>query len=131
MSDFRLKVFASVARNLSFTRASHELLVSQPAITKHIKELESAYGVRLFERMGNKIALTDAGRILMQHCDRIIADYKALEFEMNLLRGVHKGELRLGQAPPSRNTSCHRCLPDLLNGFRKWRYRSLAATLLS
>lgn len=40
MSDFRLKVFQSVAKNLSFTKASQELFVSQPAITKHIQELE-------------------------------------------------------------------------------------------
>ena len=50
MSDFRLKVFYSVAKNLSFTKASQELFVSQPAITKHIRELESLYGVRLFDR---------------------------------------------------------------------------------
>ena len=42
MSDFRLKVFQSVAKNLSFTKASQELFVSQPAITKHIQELEAA-----------------------------------------------------------------------------------------
>lgn len=41
MSDFRLKVFQSVAKNLSFTKASQELFVSQPAITKHIQELGS------------------------------------------------------------------------------------------
>ena len=126
MSDLRLKVFASVARNLSFTRASHELLVSHPAITKHIKELESAYGVRLFERMGNKIALTDAGRILMQHCDRIIADYKALEFEMNLLRGVHKGELRLGAS----TTISQFILPPLLARFAE-RFPQVALSLVS
>lgn len=58
MSDFRLKVFLSVAKNLSFTKASQELFVSQPAITKHIQELETCYQVRLFDRQGNKISLT-------------------------------------------------------------------------
>ena len=47
MSDFRLKVFQSVAKNLSFTKASQELFVSQPAITKHIQELETCYQTRL------------------------------------------------------------------------------------
>lgn len=61
MSDFRLRVFSSVAKNLSFTKASQELFISQPAITKHIQELETMYQTRLFERMGNKILLTDAG----------------------------------------------------------------------
>ena len=54
MSDFRLKVFQSVAKNLSFTKASQELFVSQPAITKHIQELEACYQARLFDRQGNK-----------------------------------------------------------------------------
>lgn len=58
MSDFRLRVFSSVAKNLSFTKASQELFISQPAITKHIQELETMYQTRLFERMGNKILLT-------------------------------------------------------------------------
>ena len=54
MSDFRLRVFSSVAKNLSFTKASQELFISQPAITKHIQELETMYQTRLFERMGNR-----------------------------------------------------------------------------
>lgn len=56
MSDFRLKVFQSVAKNLSFTKASQELFVSQPAITKHIQELEATYQTRLFDRQGSKIS---------------------------------------------------------------------------
>ena len=58
MSDFRLKVFQSVAKNLSFTKASQELFVSQPAITKHIQELEPYYQARLFERQRNFTSLT-------------------------------------------------------------------------
>ena len=53
MSDFRLKVFQSVAKNLSFTKASQELFVSQPAITKHIQALEATYQTRLFDRQGS------------------------------------------------------------------------------
>lgn len=47
MVDIRLKVFRSVAQNLSFTKASQELYISQPAISKHIQELEAEYHVRL------------------------------------------------------------------------------------
>ena len=71
MSDFRLKVFQSVAKNLSFTKASQELFVSQPAITKHIQELEAAYQTRLFDRQGSRISLTEAGKLLLEHCERI------------------------------------------------------------
>ena len=93
MSDFRLRVFSSVAKNLSFTKASQELFISQPAITKHIQELETMYQTRLFERMGNKILLTDAGRLLLEHCEKILEDYGRLEYEMNLLRNEHTGAL--------------------------------------
>lgn len=53
--DFRLKVFHSVACNLSFTKASRELFISQPAISKHIHELEVQYKTPLFERTGSQI----------------------------------------------------------------------------
>ena len=69
MSDFRLKVFQSVAKNLSFTKASQELFVSQPAITKHIQELEAYYQTRLFDRQGSKISLTKSGELLLKHSE--------------------------------------------------------------
>ncbi len=96
MSDFRLKVFLCVARNLSFTKASRELFITQPAITKHIQELESLYKTRLFERLGNKISLTPAGELLLEHSERILDDYKRLDYEMHLLHNECSGELRLG-----------------------------------
>ena len=96
MSDFRLKVFQSVAKNLSFTKASQELFVSQPAITKHIQELETYYQVRLFERQGSKISLTVAGELLLKHSEKILEDYKRLEYEMHLLHNEYIGELKLG-----------------------------------
>ncbi|WP_240049937.1 LysR family transcriptional regulator, partial [Bacteroides finegoldii] len=96
MSDFRLKVFQSVAKNLSFTKASQELFVSQPAITKHIQELETCYQTRLFDRQGSKISLTEAGELLLKHSEKILDDYKQLEYEMHLLHDEYIGELKLG-----------------------------------
>ncbi|SHJ18949.1 LysR family transcriptional regulator [Bacteroides stercorirosoris] len=115
MSDFRLKVFRSVAKNLSFTKASQELFVSQPAITKHIQELESTYQTRLFDRQGSKISLTEAGKLLLEHCDRILEDYKRLEYEMHLLNNEYMGELRLGAS----TTIAQYVLPPLLASFIK------------
>lgn len=97
MSDFRLKVFQSVAKNLSFTKASQELFVSQPAITKHIQELETYYQARLFDRQGSKISLTKAGELLLKHSEKILDDYKQLEYEMHLLHNEYIGELKLCQ----------------------------------
>ena len=113
MSDFRLKVFQSVAKNLSFTKASKELFVSQPAITKHIQELENFYQARLFERQGSKILLTEAGRLLLKHCERILDDYKLLEYERHLLHNEYSGELRLGAS----TTIAQYVLPPLLANF--------------
>ena len=113
MSDFRLKVFQSVAKNLSFTKASQELFVSQPAITKHIQELESTYQARLFDRQGSKISLTEAGKLLLEHCGRILEDYKRLEYEMHLLHNEYIGELKLGAS----TTIAQYVLPPLLANF--------------
>ena len=113
MSDFRLKVFCSVAKNLSFTKASQELFVSQPAITKHIQELETLYRVRLFERMGNKIQLTAAGKLLLEHSEQILESYRKVEYEMNLLHNEYTGELRLGAS----TTIAQYILPPLLAQF--------------
>lgn len=112
-SDFRLKVFSCVARNLSFTKASQELYISQPAITKHIHELETVYNTRLFERLGNKIQLTDSGKLLLEHCDKILDDYGKLEYEMNLLKNRFVGELRVGAS----TTISQYVLPRLLASF--------------
>ncbi len=113
MSDFRLKVFHSVARNLSFTKASQELFISQPAITKHIQELESTYQTRLFDRQGGKISLTESGQLLLEHCERILEEYRKLEYEMHLLHNQYTGELRLGAS----TTIAQYVLPPMLGTF--------------
>lgn len=130
MSDFRLRVFSSVAKNLSFTKASQELFISQPAITKHIQELETMYQTRLFERMGNKILLTDAGRLLLEHCEKILEDYGRLEYEMNLLRNEHTGELRLGASTTIAQYVLPPLLPASSRSFRKCLYHFSAGTPL-
>ena len=113
MSDFRLKVFQSVAKKLSFTKASQELFVSQPAITKHIQELEAYYQARLFDRQGSKISLTKAGELLLKHSEKILDDYKQLEYEMHLLHNEYIGELKLGAS----TTIAQYVLPPLLANF--------------
>lgn len=96
MSYFRLKVFVSVARNLSFTSAANELNVSQPAVSKHIQELESAYRVHLFERNGAAIKLTNHGAVFLKHALSIIESYRTLQLEMNFLTQNFVGTLHIG-----------------------------------
>lgn len=63
MDDFRLRVFITAAKTLNFTKCAEQLFISQPAVSKHIGELESRYKVQLFERSGSRLALTEAGRV--------------------------------------------------------------------
>ncbi|HRN16434.1 MAG TPA: LysR substrate-binding domain-containing protein [Xylanibacter oryzae] len=126
MVDIRLKVFRSVAQNLSFTKASQELYISQPAISKHIQELEAEYHVRLFDRLGNRISLTHAGQLLLDHCQRIFSDYQHLDFEMNALRKKYSGEIRIGAS----TTISQYVMPEILADFVQ-QYPQTSISVLS
>ncbi len=128
MSDFRLRVFAAVARHLSFTRAAQELFVSQPAVTKHIRELEAQYGQRLLERHGTRVALTEAGRLLQTHAEAATEAEHRLETQLLALHDPDEaaGRLRLGAS----TTLAQYVLPGLLPGFQA-RYPQVQLTLLN
>jgi DNA-binding transcriptional LysR family regulator len=116
MIDFRLQVFHTVAKRMNFTKASAELFISQPAVTKHIKELEHEFKMSLFERSGNKkISLTPAGELLMHYAEQIFATYRELEYDMNLLSKQHKGVLRIGAS----STVAQYVIPPVLAQFHK------------
>jgi DNA-binding transcriptional LysR family regulator len=124
MFDFRLKVFYTVAKRLNFTKAAEELCITQPAVSKHIQEIESYYKVRLFERNGNKISLTRAGGVLLHFCNQIFGLYDSLEFELNSLTETFKGQLRIGAS----TTIAQYVLPPLLADFHK-RYQDIRVSL--
>ncbi|MBS1525353.1 MAG: LysR family transcriptional regulator [Bacteroidetes bacterium] len=113
--DFRLKVFYMVAQRLSFTRASAELFITQPAVTKHIKELEQQLNVRLFKRNGNNISLTTAGKVLLHHTEKIFQTYAELETELAQLSNIEAGTLHIGAS----TTVAQTILPRLLALFKK------------
>lgn len=94
--DFRLKVFYTVALRLNFTKAATELYISQPAVSKHIQELEETYKTKLFERNGSKIALTPAGEILLKYTKNIFEIYREIDFDMSSFSNERQGLLRLG-----------------------------------
>lgn len=94
--DFRLKAFISVAEHLNFTKASRDLCISQPAVSRHIHELESEYGVQLFIRTGSGVTLTTSGEIFLNHAESIIESYRAMSLDMNLQSGNFNGTLHIG-----------------------------------
>ena len=115
MLDYRLSVFQSVARNLSFTKASNELCITQPAVTKHIKELESEFSIKLFDRVGNKIVLTHAGTILLSYAEQIVALHNEAKFELSRLTGNVEGNLRIGAS----TTIAQYVIPPVLAKFHE------------
>ncbi len=123
--DFRLHVFHTVARRLSFTKAAGELFITQPAVTKHIHELEHQFKNKLFVRRGNNIALTDAGDALLRHTMELSLTYNKLEQEMGALAGGTRGTLHIGAS----TTIAQYILPAMLAGFRsKFQEVSLKIT---
>jgi LysR family transcriptional regulator, low CO2-responsive transcriptional regulator len=91
----QLKVFESVARNLSFSRAAEELHLTQPAVSTQVKKLTDHAGVILFEQLGKKIYLTPAG-VEMLHSSRvIIQQFKEVEEAMARFKGIGGGTLNV------------------------------------
>lgn len=128
MSEFRLRVFQAVARHLSFTKAAQELFITQPAVTKHIHELEKQYEQRLLERRGNRVALTEAGRLLLAHAEDVSTSHLALTEQLHALRDPDEaaGRLRLGAS----TTLAQYVLPAILPGFQR-RHPRVQLTLLN
>lgn len=114
MFDFRLKVFDTVARRLNFTKAAAELFITQPAVTKHIKEIETYYKTRLFERNGTQIKLTAAGKTLLSHTGELFATYRKMDIEMAAVSQNVKGVIRIGAS----TTVAQYVLPKYLARFK-------------
>jgi DNA-binding transcriptional LysR family regulator len=91
----QLKVFESVARHLSFTRAAEELHLTQPAVSTQVKELERHAGLPLFEQLGRRVYLTQAGDELLHHSRAIIAQFREAEEAMQQLKGIRGGRLNV------------------------------------
>lgn len=113
--DFRLKVFFTVANRLSFTKAAKELFITQPAVSKHIQELEEQYKIKLFDRNGSKISLTNAGELLVEHTKNIFEIYREIDFDLSALINQQRGLLRLGAS----TTISQYIIPPLLARFHQ------------
>ena len=124
--DFRLKVFLTVAARLSFTKAASELFITQPAVSKHIRELEEEYKIKLFERNGSKIAVTKAGYLLLQHTKRLFEIYRDIDFDMSALIHEQRGLLRVGAS----TTLSQYIIPPVLARFHQ-KMKEVKITLIN
>lgn len=91
----QLKVFETVARHLSFSRAAEELHLTQPAVSTQVKKLEEHAGLALFEQLGKKIYLTPAGTELLQFSRVIIEQFQEAENAMTQFKGITGGKLNV------------------------------------
>ena len=91
----QLEVFEAIARLKSFTRAAEELFLTQPTVSMQIKKLTDEIGLPLFEQIGKKIYLTDAGKELYQTCLGIFEHFSRFEMIASDMKGLKSGKLRL------------------------------------
>lgn len=124
--DFRLKVFCSAAQHNSFTKAAQLNFITQPAVTKNIKELESELGVSLFERKNARVELTQAGKVYYEYAQQLLKMYDEAQFKVDKLRGSFNGKLNIGAS----TTIGQYILPKLLADFHK-EYPDIAIQMLN
>ena len=94
-----LRYFVEVVRQQSFTRAAEQLYVTQPTISKMLRQLEDELGCTLLIREGRKLHLTDTGQAVYQRGLTILQEFKQLEAEISDINELKTGELRLGIPP--------------------------------
>lgn len=120
----QFEVFLAVSRAASFRRAAEALHLSQPALSQHVRELETALGARLFDRLARRVVLTDAGQVLAEHAARLFVTLADARQAIQDLQGLERGSLTIGAS----STPGIYVLPRLLGAFRQ-RYPGIELTL--
>lgn len=119
----QLKVFESVARNLSYSGAANELHLTQPAVSMQIKQLEDNIDLPLFEQLGKRIYLTEAGKELYQYSRAIAQQLADMEVALDELKGMERGKLNISVV-----TTANYFAPHLLAKFCQ-RYKGITVSL--
>ncbi|WP_085992237.1 LysR family transcriptional regulator [Oceanobacillus senegalensis] len=92
----QLEYFMAVSKELHFTRAAEKLNIAQPTLSQQIKSLEDEVGIPLFDRIGKKTALTEAGNILLRHSQRVFYELEQAQARLRDLNGLQRGKLTIG-----------------------------------
>ena len=108
-----LRVVKAIADAGSMTAAAASLGFSQPAISQHIKRLERRLGVPIVERVGRRVRLTEAGRVLARHAPTVTSALDAAAGELAELQGLRAGRVRLVGFPSASPTIVPRLLAEL------------------
>ena len=124
MTFRQVEIFLAVARAKNFTRAAETLHVSQSTLSQHVLELEGELGVRLFDRLGRAVTLTEAGRLLQDHATRIATTVASARRTIDELKGLARGSLVIGAS----TTPGIYVLPGVVAAFRR-RYPGIEVSL--
>lgn len=108
----QMRVFAAVARHLSFTRAAQELHLTQPAVSQQVSLLEDEVGMPLFEQIGRKIRLAPAGMELLRYATQVTELLREAGETLAAMRGLKRGVLKLGAVSTAKYFA-----PTLLSAF--------------
>ena len=119
----QLRVFESVARLLSYTRAAEELHLSQPAVSMQIRQLEDNLGLPLFERVGKKVYITEAGQEMYHYSRGVEQQLSEAETVLENLKGLRQGRLVLAVA-----STANYFVPRLFAEFNK-KYEAVSLSL--
>jgi len=110
-----LRLFLAVATHGGFSRAARITGVSQPAISKAVRLLELQSGAQLLVRSASRVSVTEAGALLLEHARALFAEERAAEEELESLRGLRRGVLRIGGS----TTLAAYFLPPLLGALHR------------
>lgn len=114
-SSFRqFEVFEAIARNGSFTKAAEELFLTQPTVSMQVKKLVDTIGLPLFDQIGKRIYLTEAGEALLLTCREIFYSLSNFEMQISDIKGLKQGKLRLAVVSTAKYFA-----PKLLGSFCK------------
>lgn len=111
----QLRIFIAVAEHLHFTNAADALYITQPAVSAAIRSLESEYSVQLFHRIGRRIEITSAGRMLQQEAQKILDQVALTERGLREMNNLQRGELNLGASLTIGNY----WLPEKISQFKR------------
>lgn len=95
----KLRYFSTIAKTGSYTRAAESLYVSQPALSKAIKQLETELGITLFGKQGNRIFMTDVGQALYESSEKIIREFENVTQSIYDTKNLTHGHVKVGIPP--------------------------------
>ena len=123
MLDHKYKVFYHLAQTPNTTKVAEELLLSQPAISKNIKELEKELGITLFNRIKGRMQLTEAGQYLYSEIEILVRKEREINFRIDKMKHTFlQAHFTLEPVPLYPNMSFRRRWSDSKMPHRKWLF---------